>query len=182
MWCPNCKSEYREGFTICPTCKVPLVEMLEEAEVSDAGEETGPVLLMSFQDREELGLATGLLEQAEIPYLLKEPGSGELLRLATGQSWTGTEVYVSPQDLRPALLLLRCLNGGEEEAAPFDEAELDRAINEFEAAYPEEAKNEEEGGPASPEGYRIALIFLVVFGVGALVALLYPWLSGLLSG
>jgi hypothetical protein len=25
-WCPKCKSEYREGFTVCADCKVPLVE------------------------------------------------------------------------------------------------------------------------------------------------------------
>lgn len=31
-WCPKCKSEYREGFTVCADCKVPLVESLDETE------------------------------------------------------------------------------------------------------------------------------------------------------
>ncbi len=29
-WCPKCKSEYREGFTECATCHVPLVDELPE--------------------------------------------------------------------------------------------------------------------------------------------------------
>ena len=29
-WCPKCKAEYREGFTECSTCQVPLVDTLPE--------------------------------------------------------------------------------------------------------------------------------------------------------
>lgn len=29
-WCPNCKSEYQEGFTVCSDCGADLVESLEE--------------------------------------------------------------------------------------------------------------------------------------------------------
>lgn len=35
-FCPNCKNEYRKGFTECHECKVPLVESLEEAEATPA--------------------------------------------------------------------------------------------------------------------------------------------------
>lgn len=31
-FCPNCKNEYRQGFTQCHECKVPLVDSLEELE------------------------------------------------------------------------------------------------------------------------------------------------------
>lgn len=30
-FCPNCKNEYRKGFTECHECKIPLVDSLEEA-------------------------------------------------------------------------------------------------------------------------------------------------------
>lgn len=30
MWCPNCQNEYRAGITICPDCKVDLIEELEK--------------------------------------------------------------------------------------------------------------------------------------------------------
>ena len=29
-WCPNCKTEYREGITVCADCKAKLVDTLEE--------------------------------------------------------------------------------------------------------------------------------------------------------
>ncbi|MEW6557219.1 MAG: DUF2007 domain-containing protein [Elusimicrobiota bacterium] len=28
MFCPKCKAEYREGYTICSDCKIPLVKEL----------------------------------------------------------------------------------------------------------------------------------------------------------
>lgn len=35
MFCPNCRSEYRSGFTQCGHCKVPLVASLAEATTLD---------------------------------------------------------------------------------------------------------------------------------------------------
>ena len=29
-WCPQCKEEYKEGIIVCPDCKTPLVESLEQ--------------------------------------------------------------------------------------------------------------------------------------------------------
>lgn len=31
-WCPNCKSEYQEGYTVCSDCQVELVDSLEQEE------------------------------------------------------------------------------------------------------------------------------------------------------
>lgn len=174
MWCPKCKSEYREGITECPACKVPLAETLETAETEQQRE---PVLLMAFQDREELALAMGLLDAAGIPYLTREPGGGEVLRITTGSNMMGTEVYVDPRHLRPALQLLRQAVGDEETAGDFDEDALNEAIDEFEAEYPDETR--EKDAPETPEGYRIALIFLAVFGGAALLAILIPLLRSL---
>ena len=29
-WCPKCKNEYRDGFTVCNDCGTPLVASLED--------------------------------------------------------------------------------------------------------------------------------------------------------
>lgn len=34
-WCPICKNEYRDGYTMCAECKVELVGSLEEAEATE---------------------------------------------------------------------------------------------------------------------------------------------------
>jgi hypothetical protein len=36
MFCPRCKSEYREGFTKCADCEVPLVDVLPDEVQPDA--------------------------------------------------------------------------------------------------------------------------------------------------
>jgi hypothetical protein len=34
IFCPECKAEYRPGFTRCPDCEVDFVEVLPEEELS----------------------------------------------------------------------------------------------------------------------------------------------------
>lgn len=43
-WCPKCRNEYREGFSVCAECKVALVDSLEDAiEQEEAPPEEGLV-------------------------------------------------------------------------------------------------------------------------------------------
>jgi hypothetical protein len=46
MICPNCHAEFREGFTTCSDCEIPLVDDLESVAAAggdDAGEVAGKV-------------------------------------------------------------------------------------------------------------------------------------------
>ena len=37
-WCPNCKTEYQDGYTVCSDCGSTLVESLEQAAAEVAAE------------------------------------------------------------------------------------------------------------------------------------------------
>lgn len=62
-WCPICKSEYREGFTECSECKVPLVDKLKETE---------QVLLCTFSDKEISDKFTAYLKFSKINFSVEE--------------------------------------------------------------------------------------------------------------
>jgi hypothetical protein len=69
VYCPQCRCEYRDGFTECSDCHVPL---LAGAPASDpAGVPTlGLVVVLETNDRIQLAFAKGLLEDAGIPYFI----------------------------------------------------------------------------------------------------------------
>ncbi len=67
-WCPVCKNEYREGFSICSECKVPLVDELAEE---------SSFLLLCIIEKQEVKLEDDLTEMlnfSEIPFEIKING------------------------------------------------------------------------------------------------------------
>jgi putative signal transducing protein len=66
MYCPNCRSEYRPGFTRCNDCDVGLVAELppeQEPEFVDLVE------VLSTADVGQISLIKSILGAEEIPYL-----------------------------------------------------------------------------------------------------------------
>lgn len=68
MYCPECGSEYREGFTTCADCEVPLTE-------SPPPEPVHPdfdlITVFEGTDPAALALAESLLIEEQIPYVKK---------------------------------------------------------------------------------------------------------------
>jgi hypothetical protein len=65
MYCPQCGAEYREGFTRCADCGVPLVAVLPtEPPASD----TRLVTVFESTDAAIFAMAKGALEDAAIPF------------------------------------------------------------------------------------------------------------------
>lgn len=69
MHCPKCRIEYRNGFTECPACHVPLL--------TGTGAPQDPfdpavelVVVLETSDRIQLAMAKGLLEDAGIPFFV----------------------------------------------------------------------------------------------------------------
>lgn len=98
MICPNCHAEFRDGFTTCSDCEIPLVEDLASVASEGDGEEapgfaggfggglgsgTGNpgelVPLAELGSPEMLGTLLERLEEAQIPYVVQ---AGTALALA----------------------------------------------------------------------------------------------------
>ena len=82
MFCPECQGEYREGFTECADCGVPLVEKLTEAaEAADPAPDAGLVALVRTGDPNELAFAEAVLTEADIPFVKKGESVQDLFAL-----------------------------------------------------------------------------------------------------
>ncbi len=60
------------------------------------------VLLRSTSDQYELNLIKGLLDEAGIPFIIKEPGSSGYMRIIGGSSVFGSNVYVDASSFKEA--------------------------------------------------------------------------------
>lgn len=60
------------------------------------------VLLRSTSDEYELNLIKGLLDEAGIPFIIKEPGSSGYMRIIGGTSVFGSNVYVDASSFKEA--------------------------------------------------------------------------------
>ena len=76
MYCPQCKGEYRAGFTECADCQISLVSELPPSDSSDELEDVSLVEVLSTADQGEVALVKSLLETEDIPYFAQ----GELAR------------------------------------------------------------------------------------------------------
>lgn len=68
MYCPQCSVEYRDGFTECSDCHVPLLPGTCPPDPPDPFDPALElVVVLETNDRIQLAMAKGLLENAGIP-------------------------------------------------------------------------------------------------------------------
>lgn len=71
MFCPKCKSEYRDGFSVCSDCNTPLENNLAK----EAGKEIKGFIdyeyIYSTLDPGEIALIKSLLDSENITYFIK---------------------------------------------------------------------------------------------------------------
>lgn len=153
-WCPKCKNEYKEGYTVCADCGSQLVESLEE----------GPVAVYfgaenELQEMCDFMRANGISE-TEIVYDKKE-GTYELLvaKKKAVEAQKQLRVYLSKI------------------AAPKKLAEMQRMAEELETVQPQEEEKEEYNGPyqeadKKAEEYKSGADTLLIVGVAGIIALI----------
>jgi hypothetical protein len=121
MFCPNCKSEYRQGFTRCTDCDVNLVASLSsndalEPEASEGERSFGvagsPELLWDGSDREAFARVTAALQDAKIFFRASE----QRTHLLYTSMWPSLEIWIHRADHDAATKLLSDLFG--EDAPP----------------------------------------------------------------
>jgi hypothetical protein len=69
--------------------------------------------LITVYDVAVLGIVRGMLEDENIPYLVRERGTGSAMRILTGFSLYGTDVYVPSEALDTAKGLVAGLEDAE---------------------------------------------------------------------
>ena len=100
MFCPNCKVEYRPGFTRCSDCEADLVDVLPEEGLSSDGPLT---MLWECADQTECVGVCQNLRSADIPYHVDEIPYEKTAKM--GVDWR-YRILISPDDLGRAKELL----------------------------------------------------------------------------
>lgn len=80
-------------------------------------------LLTTVHDVVLLGMVRGLLEDADIPYLVKERATGSAMRILTGFSMYGTDIFVPTSALETAQELISGFDGQAADADSADDPE-----------------------------------------------------------
>ncbi len=110
-YCPKCRAEYRDGFDKCADCGTELVEELHE-EKEDSGDELrahpehralkSEVVLETFTNPIEFMYVASLLDEMEIPYLIRK-GKGDIMEdIYTLAAKFEKTIYVEDADFEKA--------------------------------------------------------------------------------
>ena len=143
-WCPKCKAEYREGFTECSTCRVPLVDTLpEENEENKKPEEfvlpdgmEKPIAVYTAKNRLEAEMVCDMLRENDIVVLHRPAAFRQIQAYSGADARFGVEIVVDASQTARARALIDEMNHSFAEA-PVDEEELARLAEEQAMQVPE---------------------------------------------
>lgn len=107
MFCPNCKDEYREGYTHCAQCGCPLVESLPARPEPVSDGDWNPVFLCEAADDFEAELMLAKLRAEGIYAMKRYRGSDGYAKIVLGRTLLGVEILVATENLREAREILR---------------------------------------------------------------------------
>jgi len=162
-WCPNCKTEYRDGFSKCADCGADLVDELpqenSESNYIPLNTPMRPCLLISVSDGIQAKLIENLLAESNIPFLVQDKGCGAYLKVYMGYSAFGTEIYVDESNYHRAKELV--------------DAYLTQSVEDDECE-----PSDDIGNHSSDIRRKVMMIMIVItllgFGIGLFFSLITP--------
>ena len=98
MFCPQCRAEYREGFTECPDCGALLVTELPPEPEPEEEESLELTTVLVTGNPVVIALAKSLLDDAEIRYSVKGEGLQEVY--GAGRIGSGYNVIFGPVQIQ----------------------------------------------------------------------------------
>lgn len=120
-YCPKCRAEFREGFSMCNTCGVPLIagEVPKKNEKKEAGE---PVCIHTVNDTFQANQILALLKDNDIVAYIRGSGASDYITIYYGYSNLGTSIYVDKNDAERAKELIEVFLGSNfEQETDFDD-------------------------------------------------------------
>lgn len=143
-WCPKCKAEYREGFTECSSCHVPLVDELpEENEVPEQEQYVlpdgmeKPIAVYTAKNRLEAETVCDLLRDHGIVTIDRPAAFRQIQDYSGADARFGVEILVDASQTAQARALIDEMNHDLAEQ-PIDEDELARLAEEQAMETPEQ--------------------------------------------
>jgi hypothetical protein len=103
MFCPNCKAEYRSGFTRCADCEVQLVYELRKEPAPDGGEAGDLQPVWQGNDQDGCVCLCLALKKAGIPYEVSQSAESRSAQMQVDWKY---EIAVSSSELERARKIL----------------------------------------------------------------------------
>ena len=97
MFCPQCRSEYREGYTECSDCKIALVSELPP-EPDSVLEYVELVTVLATGNPATIAIAKSILQEAEIQHHVKGEGLQDLF--GAGRIGSGFNIVTGPAEIQ----------------------------------------------------------------------------------
>lgn len=172
-WCPKCKSEYREGFTECATCHVPLVDELpeeDETRVQDTvqagpAEETvqiaNPIAVYTSERRIDAEMIRDMLQDSGIAAGMRQVMIQQSGAVSGRRARYGVELVVDAADTARARQLIDEMKQALE-AEQMDEDELARLAEEQAMEMPEQPVEDNASFKLLPVVAAVIVVALVL--------------------
>lgn len=176
MFCPKCGAEFREGFTECNTCHIPLLPHLPARDSKKAAQ-AEPEVLYTVTGTLDAEMLCELLRREGIAAYVREQTLGQGARLYTGASYFGTDILIDRADRERACAVLSAYLAQAE--ASVDDEELARqALQEMS---PEETVRQREQAKTQPREKWHICVFRWLLTVDQLLTLLLTIAVGVLA-